>query len=166
MCGKNELFSNLDEKFRETMKLGKNSSMVVKGKGNVRFQLNGISHIITGVFYVLELKNNLLSIGQLQEKGLTILFQHRRCKVYHSEKGLIMKTTMSSNRMVILLAKPQLGVSACFNTITKDSTQLWHYRYGYLGFKGLKTLEQKRMVTGLPQLKTPSKICKGCLVGK
>ena len=166
MCGKKEVFSDLDENFSETVKLGNNSSMAVKGKGNVRFQLNGISHIITSVFYVPELKNNLLSIGQLQEKGLTIIFQHGKCKIYHKEKGLIMETTMSSNRMFILPVKPQSNVSACFNTITEDSTQLWHCRFGHLGFKGLRILEQKRMVNGLPQLKTPSKICKDCLAGK
>ena len=63
MCGKKGLFSDLNENFRERMKLGNNSSMIVKGKGNVRFQLNGISHTITEVLYVPELKNNLLSIG-------------------------------------------------------------------------------------------------------
>jgi len=166
MCGKKELFFGLNENFREIVKLGNNSSMIVKGKGNVRFQLNGISHIITEVFYVPELKNNLLSIGQLQEKGLKILFQRGRCKVYHSEKGLIMEARMSSNRMFILSVKAPSNVSACFNTITKDSTQLWHCRYGHLGFKGMKILEQQKMVNGMPPLKSPSKICKDCLVGK
>jgi hypothetical protein len=46
MCGTKEVFYDLDENFSETVKLGNNSSMVVKGKGYVRFQLNGISHII------------------------------------------------------------------------------------------------------------------------
>ncbi|KAA3471183.1 Retrovirus-related Pol polyprotein from transposon TNT 1-94 [Gossypium australe] len=54
--------------------------------------------VIIRVLYVSELKNNLLSIRQLQEKGLAILFQHDRSKVYHSEKGLIMDTKMSRNR--------------------------------------------------------------------
>lgn len=60
--------------------------------------------IITGVFYVPELKNNLLNIGQLQEKGLAVLFQHGSCKIYHREKGLILETTMSSNRMFYFTA--------------------------------------------------------------
>lgn len=46
---------------------------------------------ISEVFYVPELKNNLLSIGQLQEKGLTILFQHGKCKIFHPEKGKLWK---------------------------------------------------------------------------
>jgi len=166
MCGKKEFFSDLDEEFYESVKLGNNSTMTVKGKGNVRLQVNGNFQIITGVFYVPDLKNNLLSIGQLQEKGLEILFHHDKCKIYHPERGLIIETRMSSNRMFILLATCHPKESTCFNIITEDSTQLWHCRYGHLHYKGLKTLEQKEMVNGLPKLKAPSKLCKMCLVGK
>ena len=41
MCGKNEYFSDFDGSFRDSVKLGNNSSMVVMGKGNVRLQVNG-----------------------------------------------------------------------------------------------------------------------------
>ena len=130
MCGKKEYFSDFDESFRVSVKLGNNSSMVVMGKGNVRL-----------VFYVPELKNNLLSTGQLQEKGLNFLFQGKKCKVFHPEKGLIMEMKMASNRMFILHAISQPITSTCFNTITEDMVQLWHHRYGHLSFKGLKTLQ-------------------------
>ncbi|RVW18436.1 Retrovirus-related Pol polyprotein from transposon TNT 1-94 [Vitis vinifera] len=70
-----DYFSDFDGTFRDSVKLRNNTSMSVLGKGNVRLKVNEMTQIITGVFYVPELKNNLLSIGQLQEKGLTILFQ-------------------------------------------------------------------------------------------
>ncbi|XP_038715057.1 uncharacterized protein LOC120008755 [Tripterygium wilfordii] len=35
MCGKRELFSQLNEEFRESVKLGNNSSLSVVGKGNI-----------------------------------------------------------------------------------------------------------------------------------
>ena len=97
-----------------------------------------------------ELKNNLLSIGQLQEKRLNILFQGKKCKVFHPEKGLIMETKMTLNRMFILPAISQPIASAYFNAIMEDMVQLWHCRYGHLSFMGLKTLQQKKMVNGLP----------------
>ena len=140
MCGKKEYFLDLNENFRDSVKLGNNSSMVVIGKGNIRLQVNGTTQIITEVFYVPELKSNLLSIGQLQEKGLTVLFQHGRCKVFHHERGLIMDTKMSANRMFILQAISKPITSVCFNTITEDLVQLWHCRYEHLSFMGLKTL--------------------------
>ena len=51
-----------------------------------------------------DLCNNLLSIGQLQEKGLAILIQNNQCKVYHPNRGLIIEMTTLLNRMLILLA--------------------------------------------------------------
>ncbi|RVW97635.1 Retrovirus-related Pol polyprotein from transposon TNT 1-94 [Vitis vinifera] len=128
MCGKKDYFSDFDGTFHDSVKLGNNTSMSVLGKGNVRLKVNEMTQIITRVFYVPELKNNLLSIGQLQEKRLTILFQHGK--------------------------------------FTEDILQLWHCRYGHLSFQGLKTLQQRKMVNGLPQFQPPSKLCKDCLVGK
>ncbi|XP_068344091.1 uncharacterized protein [Pyrus communis] len=65
MCGKKVIFTYLDETFRKSVKLGNNSSLAVLGKGNVRIEVNGIMQVITGVFYLPDLKNNLLSIRQL-----------------------------------------------------------------------------------------------------
>jgi hypothetical protein len=48
----------------------------VEGKGNIRLEIEGITQVISEVYYVPELKNNLLSIGQLQEKNLAILMQN------------------------------------------------------------------------------------------
>ena len=77
-----------------------------------------------------------------------------------------MQTTMSANRMFILLARILLKAPTYFQTILEDNTHLWHCRYGHLSFKGLRTLQYKQMVRGLPQLKAPSKICTNCMVGK
>ena len=104
MCGDRALFSELDERFRHLVNLGNNTKMNVTGKGNVKLFLNGVNHVVTKVYYVLELKNYLLSIGQLQEKGLAILIKGGLCKIYHPDKGLIVQTSMTANRMFILLA--------------------------------------------------------------
>ncbi|TXG48808.1 hypothetical protein EZV62_024683 [Acer yangbiense] len=120
MCGNRELFSDFKGNFREKVKLGDNSSMDVMGKGNVQMLVNGFVHIITIVFYVPGLHNNLISIGQLVEKGLAIFIQRGLCKIYHSEKGLIMEITMCSNRMFKLFAQTQLNEEACFNSFMED----------------------------------------------
>lgn len=51
MCGKKEMFTNFDDTFRKSVKLGNNSSLVVLGKGNVRMEVNRIMQVITGVEY-------------------------------------------------------------------------------------------------------------------
>ncbi|KAH7531134.1 hypothetical protein JRO89_XSUnG0015600 [Xanthoceras sorbifolium] len=84
--------------------------MAVMGKGIIKLRVNGSSQVITKVFYYSKLQNNLLSIGQLQEHNLAILIQHGECKIYHHERGLIMQTQMSANRMFILLAEIETKV--------------------------------------------------------
>ena len=166
MCGNKLWFSDLDEEFRQSVKLGNNSKMTVLGKGNIRMQVAGVTQVITDVFYIPELRNNLLSVGQLQEKGVAILIQHGECRVYHPEKGPIMQTSMSANRMFILPARVMPKAPTCFQITLEDNTHLWHCRYGHLSFKGLRTLQYKEMVRGLPQLKASSKVCTNCMVGK
>jgi hypothetical protein len=112
MCGYRGMFSYLDDNFQHSVKLGNNSRMAVVGKGRVKLLINGVKHVVNDVYYVPELKNNLLSIGQLQERGLTILIKNGICKIYHPEKGLIIQTQMSANRMFILLAQTQALVHA------------------------------------------------------
>jgi hypothetical protein len=87
MCGEKETFSSLDESFRSSVKFGDNSKISVMGKGKVTIQTKGNStHIIANVLFVPNLKTNLLSVGQLQEKGYEIFYQRwnmsdSRCKV-------------------------------------------------------------------------------------
>ena len=166
MCANKLWFSNFDAEFRHSVKLENNSKMVVLGKGNIRLQIAGVIKVITDVFYIPELKNNLLSIGQLQERGAAILIQNGACKVYHPEKGLIIQTIMSSNRMFMLLARVVLNAPTCLQTTLEENTHLWHCRYGHLSFKGLRTLQQKNMVKGLPQPNVSSNVCTNCMVGK
>lgn len=166
MCGDKKMFCELNEDFRQMVRLGNNTRISVMGKGNVRLKVNNINHVVTEVFFVPELKNSFLSIGQLQERGLAILIQHGMCRIYHPQKGLIIQTNMTANRMFVLLAKAQLKQSSCFNTITEDVAHLWHCRYGHLSHKGLRTLQYKQMVHGLPKLQAASTICKDCVIGK
>jgi len=63
-------------------------------------EIDGIMHVITEVFYVPDLKNNLLSIGQLQEKGLAVLTQHGTCKIFNPKRGLIIEIAMSHKQNV------------------------------------------------------------------
>ena len=55
---------------------------------------------------------------------------------------------------------------SCFSAKLKDKAWLWHFRYGHLNFGGLKTLQQKNMVMGLPQITTSSQVFEECVVSK
>ncbi|KAM5583100.1 hypothetical protein ABKV19_003159 [Rosa sericea] len=166
LTGDRVWFSDLDEGFRQTVKLGNNTRMNVMGKGTIRLSVEGFVQVVSGVFYIPELKNNLLSVGQLQEKGLAILIQNNMCKTFHPSRGLIVESSMIANRMFVMLAAMSPKESTCFQATCENETQLWHRRLGHLNYKGLRTLHYKKMVKGLPFLKAPTKVCSDCLIGK
>ena len=89
-----------------------------------------------------------------------------KCGVYHSEKGLIMQSDMSGNRMFSVLATMIPKASSCFQIVSENESHIWHCRFGHLGYNGLRTLFDKKMVIGLPSVKIPKKICIECLTGK
>jgi hypothetical protein len=121
MRGIKEWFFDLDTNFRETVRLGDNSQMKVVGKGNVKLQLNGMTQVVTGIYYIPELKNNLLSIGQLQQKQITVVFKNDCCKVYHQERGLLMSSQMAHNKLYPIIAEAKL---ACLQSKCEDITNL------------------------------------------
>ncbi|KAL5854613.1 hypothetical protein ACOSQ4_004415 [Xanthoceras sorbifolium] len=66
-------FSYLTEGFRTTVSFGDYSTVSVMGKGDIQIKnRNGYVETISNVFYVTDLKRNLLSAGPLQEKRYII----------------------------------------------------------------------------------------------
>ena len=129
-----------------------------------------MNHLVRDVYYVSGLKNNLLSVGKLQERGLDVLMQSNMCRIYHHTKGLIFKTTMAANRMFVLLSNTrsvkQERDEECLQVITQDVAHLWHRRFDHLSYIGLKTLQTKGMVRGLPGFSEGEIMCIDCLKGK
>ncbi|PNX74679.1 copia-type polyprotein, partial [Trifolium pratense] len=164
MTGKKEWLHDFDGSFTESVKLGNDSKMAIMGKGNVKLKIAGKVHVITDVYYIPGLSSNLLSVDQLQQKNLTVVFKNDLCQVIHNEKGLILTTQISANRMYMIFAPVILPN---YMQMSKtDEYHLWHNKYAHLNFKGLKVLNKKHMVKGLPELKDIEDKCGDCLSGK
>lgn len=110
--------------------MGDDSRMSVMGKGSVKLHTNNIVYVISDVYYVPGLKTNLLSIGQLQQKQVSLIFKNDVCRVFHDEKGLLFTTPMSKNRMYVVSA-PMI-THMCLKTTKQEATLLWHNRYAHL----------------------------------
>eukprot|EP00253_Pinus_taeda_P018805 PITA_18805 len=102
MTGNIEMFANLDEDVKSEVTTGTDSKISVKGKGRVSIRArNGEQMIVPEVYYVPGLKCNLLSIGQLIDKGYNVFFKDNTCTIKDitPSKKIIAQVQITSNRM-------------------------------------------------------------------
>ncbi|CAL1409608.1 unnamed protein product [Linum trigynum] len=172
MTGNKEWFISIETTGTGLVKLGNGTKLEVKGRGPIRVKTDLQALVIQDTYYVPGLKTNLLSLGQLQQKGLEFLIKGNVCRVYHETKGLIMNVHMKTNRMFVvhseLPGKQMESELQCLQITAADTATLtlWHRRYGHISFQGLIGLQKKNMVTGLPVLKGTPGVCATCLAGK
>ncbi|CAL2255248.1 unnamed protein product [Prunus armeniaca] len=110
----------------------------VAGMGSLIIETTNGRKYIREVMYLPGLRENLLSVGQMDEHGYFLVFGDEMCKMFDSSSlnCLIIKVPMKKNRL------------------------------GHLHFRGLKQLRDKDMVHGLPKLEEQNGVCEGCQFGK
>ncbi|RDX87961.1 hypothetical protein CR513_30501, partial [Mucuna pruriens] len=140
------------------VKFADNSSVTAEGIGKVLIQgRNGQQSLIKDVLYVPQMKTNLLSLGQLLEKGYVMNMENNMMKMYDNKRKLILKVPLSKNRTFKIGI--QSGESHCFAVAVEDQNWLWHLRFGHLNFKSLSLLKKKWD-------EPPKELCEGCLMSK
>ncbi len=82
MTGNIALFSMLDQSVKSQVTLGTDNKVSVMGKGEVKiFTKKGEKKTIADVYYVPGMKCNLLSVGQLVQKGYNVFFVNDVCTI-------------------------------------------------------------------------------------
>jgi len=102
MTGNIALFSSLDQTVKSQVTLGTDSKISVMGKEEVKiFTKKGEKKTIVDVYYVPGMKCNLLSIGQLVQKGYNVFFENGVCTIMDRapSKRYISEVKMTKNRM-------------------------------------------------------------------
>ncbi|RVW63016.1 hypothetical protein CK203_062909 [Vitis vinifera] len=75
------LFKKLDKTVPSKVRIGNGVYLVVKGKGTVAIEGHTGLKLIFNVLYVPEINQNMLSVGQLLEKGYKVLFEDNHCMI-------------------------------------------------------------------------------------
>ncbi|KAD7117350.1 hypothetical protein E3N88_04618 [Mikania micrantha] len=125
---------------------------------------NGEQRVLKNVYFIPRLCNNILSLGQLTEAGNKVVMDGPMLWVYDKQGNLLMKVFRSQNRLYkVMLEECE---SMCLISSEEETTWLWHARLGHVNFGTLESMASKELVTGLPKIHQPNKLCEGCLVGK
>ena len=165
MTCKKSWLSELNDSVNRKIRFADNSIICAASIGKVLIhRKDGKEACITDVLYVPNMKSNLISIGQLLQKGYTMKMEAQAMKVFDSKNRLILKAPLSKQRTF----KINISVieDKCLLSETKSENWLWHQRYGHINFRDLNMLSEKKMVQGLPKIKLPNEVCDMCCTGK
>ncbi|XP_050877698.1 uncharacterized protein LOC127081487 [Lathyrus oleraceus] len=125
MCGDRSMFVEINEATTGNVSFGDDLKIPIKGKGKIIIRLkNGSHQFISNVYYVPNMKNNILSLGQLLKKGYDIHLKEHSLFLRDCRHNLIAKVHMSKNRIYLL--NIQNDVAKCLKTFYTDSSWLWH----------------------------------------
>jgi hypothetical protein len=165
MTGNRAAFTELDTNVTGSVKFGDNSAVSIEGRGTILFACKSGEHrALTGVYYIPQLRSNIISLGQLDERGCEVLIKSGILRIRDREQKLLAKVERGSNRLYVLelhIARP-----VCLATRRDDDAWRWHERFGHQSFDALAGMARHNMVKGLPLIDRVSKLCDSCLAGK
>ena len=99
MTGHKNWVSNLDTSKKSKVRLADDNTIEAAGIGDIHIMKDGkVVAVIESVLYVPGMKCNLLSVGQLVEKGFSVCMKDDLLKAYDSKDRLILKSPLSKNR--------------------------------------------------------------------
>ncbi|XP_050888545.1 uncharacterized protein LOC127093652 [Lathyrus oleraceus] len=140
MTGRKDWFVQINQAAKSKVKFADDTTLSAEGVGDILIGKRNVGYSrIKDVLYIPRIKCNLLSIGQLLERGYKIRLEDKILRVLDSKGVLILKAPMAANRIF----KVELKVMEhhCLATATSRDEWLWHYRLGYLNFRDLRMLQ-------------------------
>lgn len=165
MTGVRSFFSELNENIRGKVKFGDGSCVDTGGKGAIIFEgKNGEQTLLPDIYFILELRSNILSLRQATEHGCDIRMRENYLTLHDPNGRLLIRVLRSPNRLYKI--NLQIGKPACLSLRIEDETLRWLARLGHISFKALKTMSMREMVHGLPKIERENQLCESCLVGK
>lgn len=90
---------DFDDSKKSKVKRADNSSLQAEGTGNIVIQRsNEAKALIKDVLYVPGIKCNLLSVGELVEKGFSVVIKDEALELFDIQNNLVLKSPLSKNR--------------------------------------------------------------------
>ncbi|KAG7533498.1 Zinc finger CCHC-type [Arabidopsis thaliana x Arabidopsis arenosa] len=165
MTGDKRYFDQLDKTITGKVRFGDDSRIDIKGKGTIAFtDANGKSRVMTDVYFIPDLKSNIISLGQATESGCDIRMKGGYLTMLDQEGKLLVKAERSKNR----LYKVRMGLKnrASLYLTTISESDRWHARMGHINFATLKNMFNKELVQGASSITVEKEVCSSCLLGK
>ncbi|RVX14765.1 hypothetical protein CK203_011848 [Vitis vinifera] len=127
------LFRELDKTTVSKVRIGNGEYISTRGKWTIAIEsLSGLK-LILDVLFVPNIDQNLLSVGQLLEKGFKVLFKDKFYMIKDANGKYVFKIKMRGKSFALnLLEEEQTAVFQENNVTT-----LWHKRLGHFHHNGV-----------------------------
>ena len=109
------------------VRIGNDAYISAKGKGTISITTNSGTKSISNVLYVPDIDKNLLSVGQLIEKGFKVTFEDHCCLIYDTAGQKILQVRMKGKSFSFF---PTEEEHTAYSTKT-SITETWHKRLGH-----------------------------------
>jgi hypothetical protein len=164
MTGRADSFSLLDRTVQGTVRFGDGFVVPIEGRGIATFLgKTGEKIKFVDVLYIPRLKN-IISLGQLDERGCTVRIQAWVLRVWDRRQRLLVKIRQGKNRLYVLQINVSRGVClGVRHDVGED--ERWHAHYGHIGYDALRQHSRQDMVTGLSAIEEKQG-CDTCIITK
>ena len=132
-----EKFSNLKVKDDGKVIFGGKEKGKIIGQGKVN---EDSSCSVDDVLLVEGLNYNLLSISQLCDKGLRVIFEHDKCKIYDFQKNEVKLEGQRINDVYVIDLNSSRNENICLMANKETMTWQWHRKLGHASFSVLNRL--------------------------
>jgi hypothetical protein len=103
MTGRLNKFAQLDRTVKGRVRFGDGSAVEICGRGSVLMQCHTGEHrVLSDVYYIPRLKNNIISLGQLDENGCKYSTENGVLTVLDRERKVLARVQRTRNWMYIL----------------------------------------------------------------
>jgi hypothetical protein len=150
MCNSRRKFKTLNKDNQFKVYTASEHCMKSVGSGNVNLSLktnrenNPVK--IQNALYVPELRNNLLSVSSITEKGHSVVFKKNNAIVKRKDGSTILTAT-KRNKIYVIDEKIDRAMLA--NNEIDRSLLKWHQRYGHVNVNDLKKMKTHELVAGM-----------------
>ncbi|XP_019087687.1 PREDICTED: uncharacterized protein LOC109127454 [Camelina sativa] len=142
MSGNRDFFVNLDETIQGMVRFGDDLRIKIQGKGYVCFVFaNRDKKVLSNVYYIPNLRSNIISLGQATEVGCEVQMKESRLRIYERMGGLLIETGRSRNRLYKVVL--EVDNLKCLQLASSTELTKWHARLGHINVETMKTMINK-----------------------
>ena len=156
------LFKEVNKSEVSRVKVGNGQYIEVKGKGTVAIKSSAGIKLISDVLLVHKIDQNLLSVGQLLEKGYSVVFKNNMCVITDPKGVVLFSVKMNSKSFSLSWNKDECSAYQC----TLNQAELWHKRMGHFHYSALDYMQKNDLVQGMTFNGGGASVCGVCQLGK